>query len=287
MSDTASLTEEDTPSREELLTQVELLEEENQALYESYTRAKQTQYRRTAIGLVGIAVVATVAGLAIPPARTILLSLAGIGFFGGVLTLYLTPEQFIASDTGRDVYTALAENEQAIVTELGLTEERVYIPTPDTDDPAKLFVPQRDEYALPDSSSLANTIIASENPPENGVAFVPSGTRLFESFTRALSGSLGDTPSALGTQLTDALTAQFELVETARAEVDTTTDAITITVSGSAYGPLTRFNHPVVSFIAVGLATGLDRAVTATVSDTGIENGDYRIRYYVDTNSGR
>lgn len=281
MSDTAPPPGEEEPPRGELLTQLELLEEENQTLYESYVRAKQTQYRRTAVGLGGLGTIAVIAGLIIPSAQTVLFTLAGVGLFGGILTVYLTPEQFIAADTGRDVYTTLASNEQALVTELGLTDHRVYLPTPDADRSASLFVPQTEEYTLPEPPLLTNTIVTPDTPSGNGVAFEPSGTRLFESFTQALSGGLGETPAALGTQLTEALTTQFELVETARAEADATTDALTVTVSGSAYGPVTRFNHPVVSFIAVGLAVGLECPVETTVTDAEAPDSDYRIRYQI------
>jgi len=279
---TQSGTEEETdPSREELLTQVELLEEENRALYSSYTRAKQTQYRRTAFGLGGLGILAAIAGALIPTAQQVLLSLAGIGLFGSVLTFYLTPEQFIAADTGRDVYTALARNEQAMVSELGLTDHRVYVPTGDVERPVVLFVPQSREYVLPDEELLANTIVASNKADANGVAFHPSGASLFESFTQALSGSLSETIQPLGFQLTEALISQFELVDTAQAEVDEDGEGLTVTVSGSAYGAVTGFDHPVVSFIAVGLVQALDSPVVVEVSEVEADSTDYRVRFHI------
>jgi len=51
---------------------------------------------------------AAVGALAVPSAQSILLALVGIGLFGGVLALSLTPERYIAADTGRNVYAALA-----------------------------------------------------------------------------------------------------------------------------------------------------------------------------------
>jgi hypothetical protein len=230
------------------------------------------------MGLGGLGALAAVGALVVPSAQQILLALAGIGLFGGVLTLYLTPERFIAADTGRDVYAALASNEAAIVAELGLTDHRVYVPTPDADHPVRLFIPHIEEYTLPEADTLSNTIIAPAEPERRGVAFEPSGGRLFESFRRALSGPLGETPATLGTQLTDALIAQFELVETAEAAVDATGEGLTVTVSEAAYGPPTRFDHPVASFVAVGLAQGLARPVTVSVSAADDDRYDYRLR---------
>ncbi|MGQ4557351.1 hypothetical protein [Halobellus sp. GM3] len=279
MSDNPTTTETTNSSREELLTQLELLNTENQELYNSYVRAKHTQYRRTAIGLGVIGVIAAVSGVVIPSAQTILLSLAGVGVFGSVLTLYLTPEQFIAADTGRDVYLTLASNEEALTTELGLTDDRIYVPTGSPERPVVLFVPQVDEYVIPEAEPLTETIIATEDAQSRGVAFTPSGSRLFESFQQALAGSLAETPAELGSQLTEALTTQFELLDSAQAEVDTDLQGLTVIVSGSAYGPVTRFDHPVVSFIATGLAHGLECPVTISTIESGDTRADYRIRF--------
>ncbi|MDX1744309.1 MAG: hypothetical protein R3324_00085, partial [Halobacteriales archaeon] len=56
------------------------------------------------------------------------------------------------------------------------------------------------------------------------------------------------------------LVADLELVEKARPEV-AEPGRLTVGVSGSAVGDLDRFDHPVVSFIGVGLAVGLDSPV--------------------------
>lgn len=264
-------------SYEELLARIEVLEAENEDLYESYTRAKRTQYRRTAAGLFGIGVVAVIAAVVVQPARTVLLALAGIGLFSGVLTLFLTPEQFIAADTGREIYAALARNEAGLVSELGLSDQRLYVPTDAVDRPAALYIPQQETASLPDPTALTDTLVVPEDSRHRGVALEPSGGPLFESFTQALSGSLGATPAALGPQLTDALTAQFELVDAAEAAVESADDELTVTVSGSAYGLVTQFDHPVASFIAVGVARGTEHPVCVTVTEAD-SRADYRVR---------
>jgi hypothetical protein len=263
-------------SHEELLAQIELLEVENEELYESYVRAKRTQYRRTAAGLLGLGIAAALAAVVVDPARTVLLAFAGVGLFSGVLTLYLTPEQFIAADTGRDIYAALADNEAALVGELGLAEQRIYVPTDTVERPTALYIPQQETDTLPEPTVLTNTIVAPSESHHRGLAFEPSGNPLFESFEQALSGSLGETPTAVGTQLADALTAQFELADTVEAAVETD-DELTVTVSGSAYGPVTQFDHPITSFIAVGVAQATNTPVTVTVTEADAR-ADYRIR---------
>jgi hypothetical protein len=112
----------------ELRTQLRLLAEENEQLRDSYARAKQTQYRRTALGLAALGCLGVAGGVLVAGASDVLFVLGGIGLFGGLLTYYLTPEQFVAADVGRAVYSVLAANEAALVDELGLSDRRVYVP---------------------------------------------------------------------------------------------------------------------------------------------------------------
>ncbi|MDS0280798.1 hypothetical protein [Haloarcula onubensis] len=259
-------TAEEPPQRlAELRTQVELLAEENERLRESYTRAKRTEYRRTAFGLAAVGAVAAAAGLLVPTASAVLFALAGTGLFGGILTYYLTPERFIAADVGRDVYATLADNEAALVGELGLTSERVYVPLSGNEVPVRLFVPQQSDYDLPDADALTGQTVLADDPATRGVALAPSGARLLGDLETALRGSLADAPGDLAVQLCDALVEQFELVDSADPETDADGTACRVAVSDSVYGPLDRFDHPVVSLLATGFAVGLSVPVTTEV----------------------
>ena len=257
--------EGDAPERAELRTQVELLAEENERLRDSYTRAKQTQYRRTALGLAAVGAVAAAGGVFVPTASTVLFALAGTGLFGGILTYYLTPERFIAADVGRDVYATLADNEAALVGELGLTSARVYVPVPEAEVPVRLFVPHEPDAGLPAPESLTEQSVVAD-PGTRGLALSPSATRLLDSLEAALRGSLAESPPELAAQLSDALVEQFELVDAADPELDPDGDSCRIAVSGSAYGPLDRFDHPVVSLLAAGFARGLSVPVRTEVT---------------------
>lgn len=250
----------------ELRTKIQLLTEENTRLRESYSRAKQTQYRQSALGLLAVGVVAALGGLLVPTARSVLFALAGTGLFGGILTYYLTPEQFISADVGRDVYATLAENEAALAAELGLSEERVYVPVSTAERPVRLFIPQQRRYTLPPESTLeAQTILAADST-SNGVALDPSGNRLLTSLEATLRGSLADSPAELAAQLSDALVEQFELVDGAQPDIDPDGERCSVAVRGSVYGPIGQFDHPVVSLLAAGFASGLAVPVTVSVS---------------------
>ena len=272
----------------ELRTQVELLTEENERLRDSYTRARQTQYRRSAAGLAAVGAVATLSGLVVPAASTVLFALGGTGLFGAILTYYLTPEQFISADVGRDVYATLAGNEAAVAAELGLSDERVYIPVASGTDPVRLFVPQGSEYELPADGVIAERTIIAGDAGSRGVAFTPSGARLLASLEATLRGTLAESPPELAAQLSDALVEQFELVDAVEPDIDPDGGRCSVAVDGSVYGPLDRFDNPVVSFLAAGFAAGLAVPVTASVqADEATERPVVTLRWdeEVDTDA--
>ncbi|MDT3435579.1 hypothetical protein [Haloarcula sp. 1CSR25-25] len=259
-------TGDDEPAREEVLTQLELLAEENKRLRDSYTRAKQSQYQRTAAGLALLGMLAIGSSVFAGGASDVLLILGGIGLFGGLLTYYITPEQFVAAEVGRDVYATLAGNEAAIVEELGLADTHLYVPT-GADGSVRLFVPQHETAPLPATELLEQTIVVSDDGEARGVALDPSGYRLFRAVERSVTGSLAATPGARAEQLADAVVEQFELARTATPEMDPENNQLTVAVSGSAYGPLDRFDHPIASVFGLGLAHGLDVPVSVTVTE--------------------
>lgn len=258
-SDREDRAETDEYDHADLEAQRDVLLEENQRLREEYSRAKRAQYRRTAVGLVLTGALAAVAGYLFPVARTVLFVLAGIGIFGGVLTAFLTPERFIAADVGAQVYGALADNESAIVSDLGLSEERVYVPT---EDGTRLYVPQQAEARVP-RSDLDQVFVVTDDETTRGVAFEPTGEPLFDEFERTVTGDLATDPEPLTDQLVDALVSQFELVDS--VGVDLGDQQATFELVDPAYGDVNRFDHPVASVLAVGLSHGLDRPVRIDV----------------------
>ncbi|SDG29217.1 hypothetical protein [Halorientalis regularis] len=261
---------------EDLVAEVEVLREENRRLREEFARARRTQYRRTAITLAGIGVLAGIAGVLFADARTVLFALGGTGVFFGVLVYYLSPEQFISADVGRRVYEALARNEAGVAAELGLQDDHVYVPTGDAADDVRLFVPQRSEYELPDADALSDVFVVPDEPAGRGLALEPAGGPLAVEFGQAITNDIEDDPTATTTALADALVEQFELVTSADADTDPDAGRLTVGVTESVYGPVDRFDHPVASFLAVGLASALNTPVTTEVS-----TGDDRVDYLV------
>lgn len=268
---------EEVPDQTTLAAEVEVLREENQRLREEYAAARRTQYRRTALTLVGVGALASLAGLLFASSRTILLALGGTGVFVGVLTYYLTPEQFLPASVGRDVYEALAQNESALVGELGLQDDQIYVPTDDGRTAVRLFVPQHASYDVPDAESLDDVFVVTNEEDERGVALHPTGTSLVDEFERALVGEFGDDPATLASQLTDGLVEQLELVGSADPDVDAGAGRVTVGIAESSYGPVDRFDHPIASFLAVGFARGLGTPVTVEVEPGAGDRADYLV----------
>jgi hypothetical protein len=96
----------------------------------------------------------------------------------------------------------------------------------------------------------------------------PTGTPLFEEFTQALSAPLAAAPQSLIAQLTDALVEDFELVDGVDDSINPAEGRATLEYTAVTYGAPERFDHPVNSFVATGLAVGLDTPVRIEVTQT-------------------
>ncbi|WP_216824747.1 hypothetical protein [Salinigranum rubrum] len=251
-----------------LAARVQLLEFENARLRKERVRTTERRHRRGALGFLALGALSAVAGYALPESRTLLFSLAGIGLFSAVLTYYLTGSSLISVSTIERVYLAHAETLAEVVSELGLQDVGVYVPTASGSEReglsnVRLFVPQQAEYELPDD--LESVFVVTDDGRRRGVAVHPVGSALFATFAESLRDPLAETPDELATQLSVALLEEFELVSEATPEYDPTNHRITVRVRDSALGPVDRFDHPVASFVATGLAHGLGRPIRAEV----------------------
>jgi hypothetical protein len=244
---------------EDLAAEVELLAEENRRLRAEYRRARQARHRRTALGMAALGLVALGGAALFPPAREVLLALSGTGLFAAVLLYTLTPERFVPADVGERVVDAHAATGAALVADLGLADARVYLPGGAD---ARLFVPQREGVEPPAPDDLDGPFVVDE--AHRGVALPPTGAGLFDAFRRDLTRDAAADPATLAGQLTDALVEGFELAGTADADLEP--GRFTVAVSDAAHGDVAAFDHPVASFLGVGIASALDVPATVEVS---------------------
>jgi hypothetical protein len=256
------------PDRQTLEAELEVLREENRRLRDSYARAKRTTFRRTAVGFFAVGGLSLIAALLFPTLQTVFIAFGGTGVFAGIVTFYLTPERFVSESVSEAVFTTLGDVEQHLVRELELQTEAVYVPTPSRPETnARLFVPQHVEHVIPDTERLGELFVTGAVQAEQGVSLPPTGDRLYTEFERTLSGELDDDPGMIATQLTAALTEQFELVDDTTIEIDDGEQHASIAVDNPAFGDIYQLDHPVVSLLAVGFATGLGRPVAVETRD--------------------
>lgn len=260
--------EPDETTREELTVQLELLREQNQRLRDEYRRAQQQTYRRSALGLLGVGLIAILGGIVFPTSQQVLFALGGTGVFAGVLTYYLTPERFITATVSEGVYDATTADREAIIDELELTGTPVYVPAAEprvylSEAPTQ----ETNDESLPEQDALSEFFVTTGSGAP-GVAMTPTGKPLFEEFNQSVSGSLGSTPQVLLTQLTDGLVEDLELVDGVDTSVNAKEGRATLEFTEVTYGDLERFDHPVNSFIATGLAVGLERPVRIEITQT-------------------
>ena len=264
----------ETESDPELAAQIGLLAAENKRLRELVAAAQRSRYRGTAIALCGVGLLCGLLGYVTPTASTVLFALGGTGVFGGVLTYFLTPDRFISADVGHRVYTASAESFEQLASDLGLSDRRVYVTasteheneTRETTPSSWLFVPQSESTTIPEATALDAAFVVDDD--QRGLSLRPTGSGLFEAVTTSLTEPLGTTAERLCAQLSDAIVEDFELAQTVECEADPQDGRISVRITDALYGDGTRFDHPIVSLLAVGLSTGLETPVETTVTGT-------------------
>lgn len=274
-SSSADTTEEEIA---DLQGQLELVQAENKRLRQEYVRTQQTKYRRTAIGLVVVGVLAITGAVLFPSVREILIALGGAATIAGVLTYYLTPEKFVVATVGETLTETLQSTYEAIRTELDLQGEPVYVPAVSAGDVSvRLFFPQQHEYTLPDEDSLTDMFVLPENQRQWGIAVRPSSAGLFEEFRAAavdFDTQATNEPMQIFEQLADGLVEQFELADQVTASIEDEKRCV-LAVTGSTYSHHEKIDHPIPSFIAVGAATAFNEPTRINVRNT--EDRDFII----------
>lgn len=274
--------------RDVLRGELALLEAENHRLRQALADTRRTRYRRTATALAVVGLVALAGALVFPIARTVLITLGATGVFAAILTVYLTPERFVAATVGERVYDAIAQTGDHLVDELGLTHHRVYVPVTHQGQPtARLFIPQHDPYDLPEEPDLENLLVVPDNERARGIACPPTGAGLVAELEAALPDLLPAHPEVLATQLADGLVEDFELAAAATPDLDPDENRLSVGIRDSVYGPVDRFDHPITSTIATGLAAGLNTPVTVNVTPATDPRADHLITYRWNHNSQR
>jgi hypothetical protein len=260
-----SATDAAEASVDEIKRRIETLERENSRLRDEYARLRRVGYRRTALGLALLGLIAVGGGAAFPDVRGVLFALGATGLFAAVLTFWITPERFVTADVGERIYTALTTTYDAAIAELGLEGQPVYVPR---DSGPRLYIPQQEtESEPPVEVDLTQTfVVAADSAANRGLSVIPTGAPLIEELQRVQTLPTAAEPLAM--TLADAVVELFGLADRVSTDVDEAGGRAVFELEAPVYGEPTRFDHPVVSILAVGLAVGLESPVRATVAET-------------------
>lgn len=250
----------------ELVAELEVLRSENERLRREYRRATRVTYRKSAMALFGLGVLALLGAAAFPAVADVFIALGGVGCFAGVLTYYLTPERVLTASVGQHVFDAVRANTSRLVDELGLQETAVFVPRDDT---VRVFRPQHPAFNIPEE--LDRLFVVADDPTQQGVALDTPGAGLFEEFERGLAGPYADDVTAAADQLAEALVEQFELAAHVSPDSEPADSRVIFGVSDPALTPLDTVEHPISSFLGTGIARNRDQPV-----DVSIRTGDDR-----------
>lgn len=233
--------------------------------------------RRSGIIFASLGGVAVAGGVVLTDARIVLFALGGTFLFAASLTYLLNSEPYLQTRITESLYSDLAVNEAALVSECGLRNERVYVPRSKDEPSVSLFVPKNDDYRLPSDEELSSLFVGSDHDHLRGVSLRPAGHTLFTKFESSLAGTVSSSPEELTTQLTDAVVEWCELANNVTPYVEATEGYAVFTIHGDVFGSPDRFDHLLQSFLAVGLAVGLDRPVALRTVSATEDESDYTV----------
>lgn len=253
--------EDERADGERLAAEHALLRRENERLRRAVAEAHRARYTRAAVSLAALGLIALLGALAFPAERSVLIALGGTGLFTAALTRFLTTERFVSADVGARVYEAFVADHESIVAELGLQNERIYVPS-GGEGGIRLFVPQHAEYVVPSDADVNSTFVVTDDSRHRGMTFDPTGRGLLTELGTTITGEPSDDPTVLADQIADGIVEGFELARGATTDVDPAAGRATLAIVDSAYGPVDRFDHPIASLFAVAFAMALDEPVT-------------------------
>jgi hypothetical protein len=247
----------------ELETVTDVLQTENERLRTDYARARVISYRKTALALAVIGIVATLGGVMLPDVRAVLFVTGAIGLFSGVMTWSLTPGRVVPVSVGESVYDGAMMTLTDLKDELGLQPITVYVPRGTQ---TRGFIPREHDFEIPENISH---VFPGDTSGSGGLTFTPSGQELTREVDEIRTAQ--DPSTALGAveQIANSLVEHFEVADEIVVKKSKRVRKVEITVSGSTFGPLTRLDHPIVSALACAAAQSANAPVVIdSVDDT-------------------
>ncbi|WP_224270042.1 hypothetical protein [Haloprofundus salinisoli] len=204
--------------------------------------------------------------------RWLFVALGAVALYVAALAYYLAPDASVSEAVTERLYWSYIDGRDA----LDASTAHVYLPSASTAGEAHgVRLTLVDDTT--DSSASASGD-ASPRPQQR-----PVGVGLLESYLGETNEALSTDLRRLADQLAEAVVDGFRLADAAEI-VDRTDERVAFRLSGCALTPLTRLDHPTVSFLGTAMAAGLGRPVRV-VAERNRGDGSYRVDCLVETES--
>jgi hypothetical protein len=240
-------------------------------------------YRGGAVLLFVIAVVSGGAASFYPSASEVLAALAGVGVVGAVLCMVLSSGVRHPVEVSQSLYEATADNRAAIVDHFAVTGHRTYVPTGERPVDARFYVGGTMDQPVPSAENLDSVVVDSDR--RQALSLVPTGRGLVRDFEPSVA-DLPEEDRAVVQALLEGVTDYYELAESTGLERIADLDVaerrrVTVRVRGGTVGDLGRLDHPIQSFIGVGLAVATGAPVE---SESTVKEGTAYLSFEWNTN---
>lgn len=220
----------------------------------------------------GVGILASFAEpVAAADATATLATLGGTVLVAGVLNHLLVSGRELPPAVTESVYTAFASAVENVIAERDLSGDSVYVPAGGRSS-ARLVVPAAA------TDPLARDWSAVDGAGSDDAVFVPTGEPLYRTYRRRRTPADLDDPERVLSRLGDALEGGFELVD--GVSVTAADGTATVAFESCVLSDVDRIDHPVPSFLAVGLARETGRAVVVDTVRAGTDgSGTVELRW--------
>lgn len=251
----------------------------------SATTGRDRVVRLAAGTLFVLGIVSAIAAISVLPgdSRQLLIAFAGVGLYGGTVLYAIRPAITDTVDSADRVYSALAATGEALQADFDLPEQYSYVPTETIDDgfvPVYLVVHAEGAF---ETARGQRPVIGEPDGGHhrNAITLHPTGAALFDACEELGVADLPADPVELGSQLAEIAVGGLEIASNIDTTVDPDPGKATISVRRPRFGPASRFDHPVASFLGVGFAHGLGVPVSMDAQSKS-QNQRYRVTYRWD-----
>jgi len=253
----------------------------NNELRADSLRARFARYRALSAALMGaglgVLLIGLIFGMENIVGATIastLVILGGIGLFTGIFTYYLTPERFVTATVVTAVCRSLDSVSQSMQ---GEWTKPVYTYDPESGSANEVRLELVSNLESTDRGPITEELgrpRPDEIPGITAAKVAPTGMFLYREARLSLTQEVGSTNERI-LSLAETLDSPLGLVDNLEATWDSS--RLSVRIADSACGPIDRFDHPVVSLLACGLAIETESSVVCETERVEATDFDWEI----------